>query len=467
MSTSSITSIVSADGSIFSVSGLASGLNTSEIISELMSIAREPVVRLTDEETKVNAQQHELQSIQTSLRQLSLSASELASPALFETSQAVTSSDPAAIGASVGSGAGVGGYQVQVTQLANSAQRTFSFSSPDSEQTVTIDGQHFNLAAGETVAELADAINSDASATVYAAALDETTVVLSDRATGDTGADFIEVSDPGEALVERAGLARQGQNAEYTVDGTPGSASTNTVTDAIAGVTLKLQALTTTTGPVTIDVAAPAPSTSTIAAQVKSFVELYNSSVSAIQAQLTTKPPAKPQTETELGTGTLFGDSELSSLLGNMRQAIYTPIAGLPASLSSLADIGVSTGAPSGSGAYSQSSVEGHLTIETAKLEEAIETDPAGVEQMLEKWSESFQKIVDAEAEPGGVLETRIDGDSTQSSYIAAQITTMEEALNVRQKALQEQYAALEAAISKNKSEGEYLTSQDTSTSTS
>lgn len=461
MSTDSISSGSSGlVGVPFNVTGLASGLNTNEIISELMAVAREPEVHMTDEQTTLQAQKQALQTIQSSLQQLALSTSELASPTLFNTSQTVSSSDPAQVSATTTTGAGVGGYQVNVTQLADSAQRTFTFASPASEDTITIDGQPIVIAAGSTIQDLIASINSNPSATVYAAALNDETVVFSSRATGDTGSSFIQVSDPGGALTEQASLAREGQNAEYTINGIAGSSSSNTVTNAIAGVTLNLNALTITTGSVTIDVAAPAPSASTIASQVQSFVALYNSTISAIQTQLTTKSISKPQTSAELGTGTLFGDVQLSSLLDSMRQTIYNPISELPAGMSSLADIGVSTGAPSGGGVYSQTAVEGQLTIDSTTLEEAIKQNPSGVEQMLQQWSKSFQSLIDVEAEPGGTLEARINGDSAQSAYLGTQIETMNEMLTQHQEALQAQYAALEAALSLNESQSSWLTSQ-------
>ena len=78
---------------------------------------------------------------------------------------------------------------------------------------------------------------------------------------------------------------KEGKNAEYSVDGVAGTSASNTVTNAIAGVTLTLGGLTTT-GPVTIDVQAPGASVSAVEAQVQSFVKLYNSTVEAIQKQL-------------------------------------------------------------------------------------------------------------------------------------------------------------------------------------
>lgn len=442
------------------ITGLASGLNTNEIISALLAVEREPVTQLTNAQTTLEGQREQLQSIQSSLTQLSFNAQELASPVLFNATQAVSSSDPTKITATSTSGAAVGGYEVEVTKLASSAQRTFTFTSPAAADQITIDGQEIEVAAGASIQTLVSTINSDSNATVYAAALDSETLVLSTRATGATGAEFIKVSDPGGTLVEQAGLAKEGRNAEYTVEGVAGSSASNTVTNAIAGVTLKLEALTTSTGPVTIEVQAPAPSTSAIVSQVQSFVSLYNSTISAIEKQLNTKPPSNPQSTAELQTGTLFGDSELMGVLNSMRQSIYEPISGLPAEMSSLANIGISTGAPSGSATYSQSAVEGDLKLNTAELESAIETNPSGVEQMLQKWSAGFQEIVNAEALPGGNLEGRINGDSEQVTELTSRIDAMNEMITIHQRNLQQQYAAMEQAIAQSQAQGNWLSAQ-------
>jgi flagellar hook-associated protein 2 len=426
-----------------------------------MAVEREPVTRMTDAQEKLQGQQKELETVQSSLQQLALAASEFSMPSLFETSQAVISSEPTRVSAATSDGAGIGGYEIEVTQLANSAQRTFTFTSPAAEDTLTIDGNSFTVKAGESAKELADTINSDSSSTVYAAVLEGDTLVLSNRATGNTGTEFIQVSDPGGALVEKAGTAKEGKDAEYKLDGVAGTSASNTVSNAIAGVTLTLNGLTTT-GPVTINVQAPGASVSTVEAKVQSFIKLYNSTVEAIQKQLSTKPIAKPTSASEYGTGTLFGDFELESLLSNMRQSMYEPIAGLAAEMSSPANIGISTGAASAGGA-SQASIEGLLTLSSTKLAEAVQTNPAGVQQMLEKWSQGLQSTLEAVAGPGGTLEARTNGDTTQITELTSQITTMNEMLALREKALQATYAQLESAISQNTSQADWLTSQEAS----
>ncbi|MGD0452446.1 MAG: flagellar filament capping protein FliD [Solirubrobacteraceae bacterium] len=455
MSTSSL-NVSSAAGAPITVSGLASGLNTSSIIAALMSVEREPVTHLTDEQAKLTAEQTQLQSVQSNLQQLSFSAAEFILPSLYESSQSVTSSEPTRVEASVSGGAGIGGYEVEVTKLANSAQRTFTFTTPSSEEAITIDGHEFKIQAGESAKGLASAINASSGATVYAAVLEGETLVLSNRATGSTGAEFIKVT--GAALTEKAGTAKEGQDAEYTIDGVAGTSSSNTVTNAIAGVTLTLSGLTPK-GPVTIDVQPPGVGAKAVEAQLQSFIKLYNSTVGAIETQLSTKSPTRPHTTSEFATGTLFGDQELSGLLDSMRQAMYEPIAGLSAEMSSPADIGLSTGAATGGGA-SQSSLEGQLTLEPAKLAEAIKANPSGVEQMLEKWSTNLQGLLNNAAEPGGAIEVRSNGDGAQVTRLTMQINALNEQLVQREKALQATYAELEAVISKNSSQSSWLSQQ-------
>ncbi|MGO9321046.1 MAG: flagellar filament capping protein FliD [Solirubrobacteraceae bacterium] len=463
--TESSLAVGSTAGAPITISGLASGLETSKIIAALMAVEREPVTHLSDEQAKLTAEQTQLQSIQSSLQQLSFSAAEFISPSLYESSQTATSSEPTRVEASVTGGAGIGGHEVEVTKLANSAQRTFTFTSPTGEDAITIDGHEFKIQAGESAKQLASAINNNGSATVYAAVLEGETLVLSNRATGSTGGEFIKVSDPGGALTEKAGTAKEGQDAEYTVDGVAGTSSSNTVTNAIAGVTLTLSGLTPK-GPVTIDVQPPGVSASAVEAQVQSFIKLYNSAVGAIEAQLSTKSPTRPHTSSEFTIGTLFGDQELSGLLDSMRQSMYEPISGLSADMSSPSDIGVSTGAASPGGA-SQSSVEGQLTLDPTKLAEAVKTNPAGVEQMLQQWSGKLQGLLNNAAEPGGSLEVRSNGDGAQVTQLTTQINTMNELLAQREKALQATYAKLEAVISKNTAQSDWLTEQTASLSKS
>jgi len=459
MSTSALT-LGSSTTAPITVTGLASGLDTSSIVAALMQAEREPVVHLDDEQSKLEASRTELQSVQGKLQQLAAAVSEFALPSLYESTQTVTSNEPDRVSAVATSGAAIGGYEVEVTRLANAAQRTFTFTSPVAEpDTFTIENQKFTVKVGGGASELASAINSNSKVGVFAAVLQNGEIVLSSRTTGASSGEYIVVEDAAGTLTEKEGTAKPGREAEYEIDGVEGTSSSNTVTDAIPGVTLTFGGVTPD-GPVTIDVQPPGLNAGALEAKVQSFVKLYNSTIESLQSQLTTKPPEKPTNASEFSIGTLFADTELTSLVDRLRTSMYEPIAGLQAGMSSPADIGLSTGAPTGAGASSQSSLEGLLTLDASKLTEAVKSDPAGVQKMLERWSSALQGTIEDAGGAGGSLETRINGDSTQITQLTSQIANMNEMLVQREKALQETYAQLEAVISQNSEQDAYLTKQ-------
>jgi flagellar hook-associated protein 2 len=463
MSTSPVSSTPSATGGLSSlagssslqVTGLASGLDTNQIISEEMAIYQQPVTNLQNQSSGLTAMNKQLTSIQNELKTLSSDALAVGDPTLFKSQQSVTSSDATRVTATSASGAGVGGYQVAVSQLANSAQRTFGFTSPSSTDNMSIDGHQYTINAGESVQDFVDSVNSDTSGTVYAAATNSGTVVFSNRQTGDTGANFIQVQDSGGSLAEQTSLAKEGQNALFSVDGVSGSSASNTATNAIGGVTLTLTGVTTTSGPVTVNVGAPAPNATNIANAINTFVTQYNKVISDVQTQLAQQPTGSDPTQ-----GTLFGDSELQGLLTSMRSMMFTTGSGLPAGAATMDDIGVGTGATTGSGAESQSALTGNLTLDATALTNMLQSNPTGVKSILGAWSSSFVKTVDSAATPGGTIAARIAGDNSQISSLGNRISSMQSALTDKQNFLVQEFAQLEAALSSNQSLSASLTSQ-------
>ncbi len=446
------------------VAGLASGLDTTSMISQLMAVESQPRQQLATQQTLDQFTQSLLQGFQSQLQSVSSALDGLHSPTLFTQTQGVDSSDPTKVVASSASGAGVGGYQVDVSQLANSAQRTYSFTSPASAGTITIDGHDTAIAAGATIDDVVSAINGDSNATVYAAATDSGTLILSSRQTGDTGTGFIALTDSSGSLTEQTAKAKQGRDALFTVDGVAGSSQSNTVTNAIAGVSLTLKGVTTTSGPVTVTVGAPGADSSAITSALQSFVSVYNSTVDAIRSKLTETSVPNPSSTSDKEKGILFNDSDLSDLLDQMRQAIYTPIAGLPDGMNSLADLGVSTGDPSTT--VSQDTLDGKLSLDTSKLATALQSNPSGVRDLLAGtatttgWARSFQSIVDGASNVGGTLDVRIQGETADIKDLTSSIADWDQRLALRQQSLQAQFTAMETALSQSQSQGQWLSGQ-------
>jgi flagellar hook-associated protein 2 len=445
-------------GSPLQVTGLASGLDTNAIVTALMQANTQRVTNLTNQQTGLAAKNTQLGTIQTALQSVASDAMAMFDPSLYAKTQTVSSTNSTLVGATAinKNGAVQGGYQVGVTQLATSAQRTFTYTPPTADDTVTIDNQQVPVAANASIQTFVSAINNNNNLDVWATATDSGTVVLSARATGHQAGSYIQVSESNAtpSLTEQASLAQAGQNAQYTVNGVSGSSASNTVTSAIPGVSLSLNGLTTSSGTVTVDVSSPAANTGNITNAVQQFIKDYNSAITQVQTQLAQKPSSSDPTQ-----GTLYGDSELNDLLAQMRTAMYTTGSGLPQGMATMLDIGVSTGASTGSGP-SQNTLSGQLTLDPTALASAIQNNPTGVEALVGKWANSFSTIVNTAAGGGGTLALRIQDDSHQSSNLATQITNLQAANTQKQNALVQEFAKMEAALSDSQSTSTWLTSQ-------
>jgi flagellar hook-associated protein 2 len=451
---------------LLNIGGLASGLDTNAIIDQLMAIERQPRTKLDQKATLVTARQQALADFQSRLRAVEAAAKDLRSVTLWSQRQTVGTSDATRLSAAIvaGAGAGVGGYQVEVSQLANAAQRTYAFSSPASAGTITIDGHDTSVAAGASLRDLVSAINSDAAATVYAAATDSGTLVLSSRSTGDTGTGFIAVTDGTGALTEDTAKAKQGRDALFTVDGVAGRSSTNDVTNAVAGVRLSLRGVTTVSGPITVTVGTPTADTEAVKDKLRAFVEVYNSTVDAIRAKLDERSLPNARTDADRQKGMLNGDTALSGILSQMRQLIYTSVRGLPDGMSSLADLGVSTG--SASATVSRDALAGKLQIDDDALDAALANNPSGVRDLLAGpanaggWVRAFERVVHDADTTGGTIDASIGSAESELKRLQRSMSDMDDRLALRERTLRAQFAAMESALAQSQQQSSWLSGQ-------
>jgi flagellar hook-associated protein 2 len=428
------------------ISGLGSSLDTESIIENLMKVERLPAARLEQKQAKVKAREAALQGILNKLNEVGSALQALRSPTLWADTQTATSSSTA-IAAELAGGAGPGGYQVEVTQLARGAQRTYEFTKSEAASQITVGGQTIELKAGATLADAVAAINSNHETGVSAVAVGEK-LVLSSRTTGAGST----VTASGAALTEEAPKARAGQDTLYSIDGVAGSSATNVIEGAIPGVTLTVSALTT--GPATVSVTEPAPDTKSIATKIKTFVSAYNAAVELIEAKVGEETVREPKTIEEANKGSLFGDGALNSLLAGMRQTL---------SESGLGELGVTTGAPSASVTSTSSSVRGLLTFDESKLTALLKEDPVGAKEAISGangFVTDLEPLVEAATKPGAGLAERISAATKEAAGLREQMTKLEERLTLREERLHAQFAAMEVALAKSKSEQEWLAGQ-------
>lgn len=474
---SSLPTFTSTATSSMNLTGLASGVDTNTIVQELMSIEAQPEQKLKLQLASEQARVAALQDIQTQLQTLQTDEQALSDPGLWAPSQTVSTSDSTRLSATlVGTGAAPGGYQVDVSHLASAWQQSFSYSAPAQDDTIQITPNDQNgnplapvpitIAAGSTITAAAASINSTSGSPVYATVVtanDGTqSLVLSSRQTG-AKLNF-SVSDPGGALTQTG--TTQGYDATFTINGGAAqTSSSNVVSNAIPGVQLTLGGLTTVSGPVTVNVSAPQADQSAIQTAIQTFVNQYNATIADIQAKLTQRPVNQPQNATDAGQGVLYGDPGLQALLSSLRQTVSSPY-GSTSGFKLLSDIGVSTGAPSGSGLPSQDSINGQLTFDTTKFQTALANNPSALQALLggtpsiPGFAQAFDAVLNPQVSAGGVIATWISDEQQTQSDINGQISDMDLRLQQKQDMLKQQFAAMESALQQSQAQGQWLAGQ-------
>src|SRR5215212_4757442 len=117
--------------------GLASGMDTESIISQLMAIERQPRSRLERKQAAVQARQDALRDISTKLKSLKAAAQAMGSAGTWAPTQTVASSDSTRVGARASGSITPGTYDVSVQQVATTASRTFTTQTRPNPSTIT------------------------------------------------------------------------------------------------------------------------------------------------------------------------------------------------------------------------------------------------------------------------------------------------------------------------------------------
>jgi flagellar hook-associated protein 2 len=422
------------------LSGIASGVDTAAIVDQLMALERQGKTRLQLRQNSLGAQQTTLRDLKTKLDALKTAAADLRGPATWAESQTVESSDAARVAVARTGGAPIGGYTVNVTQLAASARKTYAWTESAAASTLDFGGgKTLDIAANAKAGDVASAINGRADLPVYAAVVNGA-LVLSSRATG-AAADFTVT---GSQLGPPTG-AIAGRDALYEIDGVPAPPSaTNVVTDAIPGVTLTFKG--TTAEAASVVVGAPAVDKQTVKDKIKAFVDAYNAVVTATRAKVAEKSVQDPTTQTDYNKGAFFGDSGLNAMLSKLRTTASSDFDGDAGDgLDTLREIGISTGKP---GSTSADSKAGLLQIDDAALTAALDADVQSVRGLFSgAGTMAAQEFEQLAGDLGKVLDGRISSSDTQSKRLTDQMERMDTRLAAKEKRLKAQFAAMETAL--------------------
>jgi flagellar hook-associated protein 2 len=461
-----------------SISGLASGLDTSTIISQLMSIEKQPQVRLQQQQDVEATRQQALKDVQTRLQNLSSAIAGLRDTATWAPTQSVTSGDTTKLGVQYLSGAAAGSYLVKVNSLARADQwqsngTTLAANAADTlHVAVGSSAIDVSVGANDTIETIASKINGTSGTPVFASVVNHK-LTLSGIATG--AASTISISSTG-TLAGDLGFTHTitAADASYDVDSGAGyvnhTSASNVTNEAVPGVQLTLMSPTAAGSSVSVTVGASSPSTDAITQKVQAFVDQYNSTTDFIRGLLDEQIVANPQSQADREKGVLHNDMALSDLLSNMRQAVSNVFGGRPAGMNQLAIAGLSTGATTGSGTLDQDSVNGKLTLDSAKLATALTSNFTDVKAMFSNFTGNYtteglgqrlDDLVNAQISPSsGILTSRIASEDSMITMLQDQQADMQTRLDLREQMLKAQFTAMETALSSAQSQQQWLSGQ-------
>src|SRR5919197_2589 len=142
------------------LSGLAPGIDTSTIVSQILAIERQPRQKLVLRQDQVTARENAIKDIVAKLNALKTAATDLRSTSVWANVQTATSSDATKVSVASAAGAAAGGYVVNVTSLAVAEQHVYTYTSRPNPSSITIGATTVNLAQNATVQHAMIAINA-------------------------------------------------------------------------------------------------------------------------------------------------------------------------------------------------------------------------------------------------------------------------------------------------------------------
>lgn len=387
-----------------SINGVSSGLDVDSIVNALVSAESGQKTQLTKQKSTLDSKISAFGKLKSSLSAFQTAINSLATTSKFDVQKA-TVSDNTVFTATANGKASNTDYAVKVNQLAKNHKissagitgvdtpigtgkltiqlgtyapavvgppasgNTFTNNPDKPSVEITIDSSN------NTLSGVRDAINA-ANAGVTASIINDGTtnrLVLSSKETGEVNSIKMTVNDDDGVSTDTTGLSRlaydptasvgagknmeqrqAAQNALLNVDGIDISKSSNTITDAVQGVTLNL--LKTSADTVSMSIASD---TETIKSNIQKFVEAYNTLNTTI-TDLTKYNEASK-------TGSiLLGDSTTRSIANQIKNTIIKSV-GTSGTLNTLSQIGV---------AFQR---DGTLALDSTKLDTAIKTKPAEI----------------------------------------------------------------------------------------
>lgn len=457
--------------------GVGSGMDLSSLLTQLQTAENARLTPITSQQSSYNAKLSAFSTVKSALDKLDTATKALTkSDTVLSTAGSIDAisttsvkSTNKAFTATTDSKAIAGNYSVSVNVLAqahsvisaSSASATDALSGGGTLKISQGNGEKIEVAitAGETsLTDVRDAINKKeggVSASIIKANDNSYYLMLTAKDTGTNSS--ITVTDGSNTLgsFEEKVAA---QNAMLSVNGIDIERQSNTIDDALEGVTLTLQSTTDTAKPETLEVSQDITG---MKDTIKAWVDAYNAVLDTIDSQ--TKYTAVDAGEDQSSSnGALLGDSTVRGIQTQLKRQL-TNLQSESGDINIMADLGIT-----------QNYKTGKLEISNSTLEKALKEEPASVKAFFAgdgkdtgfaTQTRTYLKTVLDSTD--GVIKTTQDGINSTLKKLEKQYTQVSDNIDATIARYQTQFTQLDKIVSQMNSTASYLTSQFTAISNS
>jgi len=432
-----------------SFTGLATGMDTATLVSQLVELRRAPIYRLQSQRQQFEGQISALSTLKDKLFALQKAAQAMDTANEFASLKA-TSSDEDVLTVSAGSDAAPGSYDISVTSLARSQKsRSQGYDSTltamgEGTLSFTVGGeaQSLELTGYTTLADLADRINNEimgVSATIVNDGSESGGHYLVLTGDAGTGSAFtVDASGLSGGTAPTFTQTQAATDASLTIDGLPVTADGNHLEDVISGLSIDLEGVSATGTSVRVTVTTDAEG---VKGQVKAFVDAYNDLFSFLEASLGTD-------------GKLEGNATARSVANRMENLMTATHAG-SGSFSMLAQIGIERQQGSRT-----------LSFDEAAFAEALADDYASVRNLFVEFEGNVGKaaLIDTAVEDltdsiDGLFKIGTDSLTRRIDNIDSNIVRYERSIDNYRTTLERKFLAMESTVSLLQAQGNYLSS--------
>lgn len=460
------------------ISGIGgSGLDIDSIVTKMVAAEKAPKLdQLNATQTKATAQLTAIGSLKGAISEFQTALTTLNSPTSFQ-ARAVTLSKSDYLTATASTSASVGSYQVAVTQLAGSSKVALA-SVPATSTTTGSDGKTSTTspttfgqgtlsikvgntsladikvdATNNTLSGIRDAINkAGQSQGISASVVNDDSgsrLVLSSTKTGDGNDISVAVSgDDGSGKQSLTKLAytpsdkdstdpaaahslTKAKSAQMTIDGLKVTSASNTVSNAVDGLSFTLKATTPADSPMTVGVS---QDESGVKGNIQKFVDSYNKLMGVIKTQTSV---TKVGDNSSPIAAALVGDATARGLTTTIRSELST-MQGTGA-VKALADLGITT------------QKDGTLAIDDTKLSKMVSSnfsDLPGFFTGDQGLAARLKGKLDPYTMANGILEQRSTSLSSTLKSVDAQTATLNTRMTALSDRLYKQYNAMDQLYS-------------------